>query len=76
MQELVPGSGVQIRKMQLMHAVRAAKSGTHLIRNLMDVFWTREQLAKSSVSGGGGYFEPLPQEIVKAIEGKYIIMHD
>ena len=71
MQELFPGSGVKVRTMQLTHAIRAAKIGTHLIRNLMDVFWTKDGLASSSV-GSAGKFKQWDTSTVKAIEGESI----
>jgi hypothetical protein len=48
--ELIPGTGVYVTLPQLEEARREAKNGTQLARKLMDAFWDRETLARSSLS--------------------------
>ena len=49
--ELVEGYGVHLTQRQLDGAVSGAKSNTHLMRNLLGVFFTKEVLATSSALG-------------------------
>ena len=48
--ELVSGSGVYILAYRLEEARREAKTGTQLARKLMDCFWDKDTLAKSTLT--------------------------
>ncbi len=82
--ELVHGSGVYISSQGLDEALREAKNGTQLARKLMDAFWDKSTLARSSVSPRSKYqYQQLDPKITAAIEcknhttlrGSYYIMY-
>ena len=64
--ELVPGYGVMITQRQLDEAIGESNgSPTRLIRNLMSVFFTREELAHSSCYGSR-FNAALDKDIIMA----------
>jgi hypothetical protein len=68
--ELVAGSGVYILAYRLQEARREAKTGTQLARKLMDCFWDKETLAKSTLTPRSKFqYQQLDPKIIKAIEG-------
>lgn len=68
--ELVTGSGVYILAYRLQEARREAKTGTQLARKLMDCFWDKETLAKSTLTPRSKFqYQQLDPKIIKAIEG-------
>ena len=68
--ELIPGTGVYVTLPQLEEARREAKNGTQLARKLMDAFWDRETLARSSLSSKSKYqYQQLDPNVISAIEG-------
>ena len=65
------GSGVYITSSKLDDAQRDAKNGTQLARKLMDSFWDKATLAKSSVSSRSKFqYEQLDPKIIATIECK------
>lgn len=69
--ELVRGSGVYISSQKLDESLREAKNGTQLARKLMDAFWDKGTLARSSVSPRSKYqYQQLDPKITAAIESK------
>lgn len=74
--ELVNGSGVYILAYRLQEARREAKTGTQLARKLMDCFWDKETLAKSTLTPRSKFqYQQLDPKVIKAIEGMYYIRH-
>ena len=70
MSELVSGSGVYILTQSLMEARKDARSGTQLARKLMDIFWDKDTLAKSTLTPRSKFqYQQLDPKIIKAIEG-------
>ena len=70
--ELASGSGVYIPCSKLEEALREAKSGTQLARKLMDVFWDKLTLARSSVSSRSKFqYQQLEPKIISAIECEF-----
>ena len=70
MSELVSGSGVYILTQSLMEARMGARSGTQLARKLMDKFWDKVTLAKSTLGPHSKLqYQQLDPKIIKAIEG-------
>lgn len=68
--ELVSGSGVYILAYRLEEARREAKTGTQLARKLMDCFWDKDTLAKSTLTPRSKFqYQQLDPKIIKAIEG-------
>ena len=68
--ELIPGTGVYVTLPHLEEARRAAKNETQLARKLMDAFWDRETLARSSLSSKSKYqYQQLDPNVISAIEG-------
>ena len=68
--ELVSGSGVYIHSSKLDAALRDAKTGTQLARKLMDAFWDKATLSKSTLSARSKFqYQQLDPKIVVAIEG-------
>lgn len=71
--ELIGGSGVYVTLPRLEEARREAKNGTQLARKLMDAFWDRETLARSSLSSKSKYqYQQLDPNVISTIEGMYI----
>ena len=69
--ELISGSGVYVTLPRLEEARREAKNGTQLARKLMDAFWDRETLARSSLSSKSKYqYQQLDPNVINAIEGQ------
>ncbi len=69
--ELVHGSGVHIATHKLDEALRDAKNGTQLARKLMDAFWDKTTLARSSVSPRSKYqYQQLDPKVTAAIESE------
>ncbi|KAH1183355.1 hypothetical protein KIL84_004847 [Mauremys mutica] len=66
MQELVPGGGVFLYPAQLALARSSARSQTALARLLLDVFFSRQEQARSNLSGENGLHRLSPP-IVSAI---------
>ncbi|XP_064384821.1 uncharacterized protein LOC135333725 [Halichondria panicea] len=67
--ELVSGSGVFVLTQSLMEARKDARSGTQLARKLMDVFWDKDTLAKSTLTPRSKFqYQQLDPKIIKAIE--------
>lgn len=68
--ELIAGSGVYVTLTRLEEARREAKNGTQLARKLMDAFWDRETLARSSLSSKSKFqYQQLDPNVINAIEG-------
>lgn len=68
--ELVSGSGVYILAYRLDEARREAKTGTQLARKLMDCFWDKDTLAKSTLTPRSKFqYQQLDPKVIKAIEG-------
>ena len=68
--ELVPGSGVYIQAYKLEEVIRDAKTGTQLARKLMDAFWDKDTLAKSTLTPRSKFqYQQLDPKVVKSIEG-------
>lgn len=69
--ELVSGSGVYILSYRLEESRREAKTGTQLARKLMDCFWDKDTLAKSTLTPRSKFqYQQLDPKIIKAIEGQ------
>ena len=69
--ELVPGSGVYIQSYRLEEAKRDSKSGTQLARKLMDSFWDKDTLARSTLTPRSKFqYQQLDPKVIKAIEGE------
>ncbi|XP_067406919.1 uncharacterized protein [Emydura macquarii macquarii] len=66
MQELVPGGGVFLYPAQLALACSGARSQTALARLLLDIFFSRQEQARSNLSGENG-LRRLSPPIVSAI---------
>lgn len=67
--ELVSGTGVYILAYRLEEARREAKTGTQLARKLMDCFWDKDTLAKSTLTPRSKYqYQQLDPKVIKAIE--------
>ncbi|CAM5105253.1 unnamed protein product [Natator depressus] len=66
MQELVPGGGVFLYPTQLALARSSARSQTALARLLVDVFFSRQEQARSNLSGENGLHRLSPP-VVSAI---------
>lgn len=65
------GAGIYISVTKLEEALRDAKTGTQLARKLMDAFWDKATLARSSVSARSKFqYEQLDPKVVSAIECK------
>lgn len=74
--ELIAGSGVYVTLTRLEEARREAKNGTQLARKLMDAFWDRETLARSSLSSKSKFqYQQLDPNVINAIEGMQILIH-
>lgn len=70
--ELVSGSGVYIPAYKLEDATRDAKTGTQLARKLMDAFWDKDTLAKSTLTPRSKFqYQQLDPTVIKSIEGTY-----
>ena len=71
--ELVSGSGVYIPAYKLEDATRDAKTGTQLARKLMDAFWDKDTLARSTLTPRSKFqYQQLDPTVIKSIEGKYV----
>ena len=71
--ELVSGSGVFIPVSKLEEATRDAKTGTQLARKLMDAFWDKDTLAKSTLTPRSKFqYQQLDPTVIKSIEGTII----
>ena len=71
--ELVSGSGVFIPVSKLEDATRDAKTGTQLARKLMDAFWDKDTLAKSTLTPRSKFqYQQLDPTVIKSIEGTII----
>lgn len=69
--ELTTGSGVYVPVYKLEEAKREAKTGTQLARKLMDVFWDKDTLARSTLTPKSKFqYQQLDPKTIKAIEGK------
>ena len=65
--ELVEGYGISVTKRALDDAVDSSRnSGTRLIRNLMCLFFSEEELSKSNACGGGQKHTALDPDILAA----------
>lgn len=70
--ELIPGSGVYLSLARREEARREAKNGTQLARKLMDAFWDRDTLARSSLSSKSKFqYQQLDPKVINAIEGVF-----
>ena len=68
--ELIVGSGVYVTLARLEEARREAKNGTQLARKLMDAFWDRDTLARSSLSSKSKFqYQQLDPNVINTIEG-------
>lgn len=68
--ELVSGSGVYIPAYKLEDATRDAKTGTQLARKLMDAFWDKDTLARSTLTPRSKFqYQQLDPTVIKSIEG-------
>lgn len=68
--ELVAGSGVYVPAYKLEEATRDAKTGTQLARKLMDSFWDKDTLAKSTLTPRSKFqYQQLDPKVIKSIEG-------
>lgn len=68
--ELVSGSGVFIPAYRLEEATRDAKTGTQLARKLMDAFWDKDTLARSTLTPRSKFqYQQLNPMVIKSIEG-------
>jgi hypothetical protein len=67
--ELIAGSGVYVTLPRLEEARREAKNGTQLARKLMDAFWDRDTLARSSLSSKSKFqYQQLDPNVINTIE--------
>lgn len=64
--ELVNDYGVYCTQMQLDEAVASAKTPTKLVRNLISIFYTPEQLAVCTAYGKRGQHQALDQRILSS----------
>ena len=70
--ELVPGSGVYIMQNQLDDALRHNKSGVQLAKKLMESFWDKATLAKSTQTAKSKLnYQQLNPNIMEAIESMH-----
>ena len=67
--ELVEGLGVLVPAHRLLAAMRAAKTSSSLVRQLMDVVFTKQELSTCSVRGKGNR-PGLPTQKLEAVIGK------
>lgn len=73
--ELVTGSGVYISSSRLEETLRDAKTGTQLARKLMDAFWDKSTLARSTLSARSKFqYQQLDRKIITAIEGIRLVL--
>lgn len=68
---LVPGYDVFISANDLNACNDDRGSATRLLRNLMDVFFDKSTLAKSSINGTGRITNTLDKHVISALFGKY-----
>ncbi len=66
-----------------MEARKDARSGTQLARKLMDVFWDKDTLAKSTLTPRSKFqYQQLDPKTIKAIEGvlnygyRYVVLNE
>ena len=65
--ELVNGYGIYVAKKALEDAVDSSrKNPTRLVRNLVSIFFTEEELSKSNACGRGNKHIPLDPDILGA----------
>jgi hypothetical protein len=69
---LVPGYDVFISTNDLNACNDDRGSATRLLRNLMDVFFDKSTLAKSSINGTGRITNTLDKHVISALFGIYI----
>jgi len=75
--ELVAGSGVFIPTYKLEEATRDAKTGTQLARKLMDAFWDKDTLDKSTLTPRSKFqYQQLDPKVIKSIEGMVPLQPD
>lgn len=67
---LVPGFDVYISTNDLNACNDDRGSATRLLRNLMDVFFDKSTLAKSSINGTGRITNTLDKHVISALFGK------
>lgn len=68
--ELIAGSDVYISSHKLEEATRDAKTGTQLARKLMDAFWDKDTLARSTLTPRSKFqYQQLDPKVIKTIEG-------
>lgn len=67
---LVPGFDVFISTSDLNACNDDRGSATRLLRNLMDVFFDKSTLAKSSINGTGRITNTLDKHVISALFGK------
>ena len=73
--ELVGGSGIYLPAYKLEEATRDAKTGTQLARKLMDAFWDKDTLARSTLTPRSKFqYQQLDPKVIKSIEGISYIM--
>ncbi len=70
---LVPGYDVFISTNDLNACNDDRGSATRLLRNLMDVFFDKSTLAKSSINGTGRITNTLDKHVISALFGKFTI---
>ena len=71
---LEQGSMCPCHNWRRLEACGGAKNGTQLARKLMDAFWDRETLARSSLSSKRKYqYQQLDPNVISAIEGVCIL---
>ncbi len=74
--ELIPGSDVYISSHKLEESTRDAKTGTQLARKLMDAFWDKDTLARSTLTPRSKFqYQQLDPKVIKAIEGIAVDVH-
>ena len=64
--EIVEGYGVYCTKLQLENAVTSATNPTKLIRNLLGIFFSKDELAESTALGTRGSRKALDQTVLPA----------
>ena len=69
---LVPGFDVFISTSDLNACNDDRGSATRLLRNLMDVFFDKSTLAKSSINGTGRITNTLDKHVISALFGSFI----
>ena len=71
--QLVDGGGVFCTKLQLDEAIASASTPTKLARNLLNIFYSPEELAMSTACGKRCKFKAIDKNILSAIVCKFCV---